>query len=295
MLAARAVRFETGISSTSPRVAQPGTFHPPVYAPFNECSGRELSRPVDNRTGPKRKILAAGEGFRIFPFVVGHESDRRNWRRLLIRSPASRTAKTLRSNQVRAGRKPAASDRWRDGIRRLVRRVPELPRPPETKGREKRPRRQSGLLSPHVARPHREGKSLRPADAPDPRPRSRRVTAGEVGQILGTGPGTGRARAPTRNRRLVRGACPRKPRRGRGRETPRPSSRVPAMPPRWASDRGGHGRDHTVGRTPRSHEQGPGRVDRGGPRPGSWLPKNRSDTREGRGARKRTAPGRPTR
>ena len=53
------------------------------------------------------------------------------------------------------------------------------------------------------------------------------VTTGEVRTILGTGPGKG-----VRIERFVRPS-----------EIPRPSSRETAMPPRWVSGRGGHGRD----------------------------------------------------
>src|SRR6476660_7585062 len=110
--------IERGISSAAPALEEPGTFHPPIYAPFNGRGGRELSPPVDNRNGPERKVLAAARGSRIFPVVVGHGSERRNWRMLLIRSPASPNSEDP-AKQSSAGRAEAGGQRQveRRGIR----------------------------------------------------------------------------------------------------------------------------------------------------------------------------------
>jgi hypothetical protein len=72
----------------------------------------------------------------IFPFVVGHESDRRKRRTLLTTSPAFCERKTVRSNQKRARRKSAASDQ---ATREYGAKTPQV--------------RQSGLESPPVIYP----------------------------------------------------------------------------------------------------------------------------------------------
>jgi hypothetical protein len=86
------------------------------------------------------------------------------------RSPVPSEGEAVRSNQLRARRGPAASDRAA-----------------QTKGRKAQ--RQSGLMSPPVAR-----RTARPRNLPLTTRRtqhraSRPATAGKSGAILGTGPG----------------------------------------------------------------------------------------------------------
>jgi hypothetical protein len=71
---------------------------------------KQLCQSVDNRIATDRKNNGKGLKMDIFPFVVGHESDQRNRRKLLTSRPTFEMRKTVRSNKERARRKSAASD-----------------------------------------------------------------------------------------------------------------------------------------------------------------------------------------
>jgi hypothetical protein len=164
---------------------------------------------VDNSEAGSGKSAAFSRFARIFPLVVGRETGRRKWKRLLIRSPAP--AKAFgRAKQPIAG--TAGVGGQRRGHPKLI-----------------------GVKTPNEASRVRVAASDAPARGErDPRFPVRRtqlrqsllVTADEGRAILGTGPGN----------ELV---CS----HSSSSETPRPSSRETAKPPRWVSGRGGHSRD----------------------------------------------------
>ena len=114
--------------------------HRPTLACLKACARRWITRIA------RVDFLSCFRAARVyFVLVVGHESGRRNWKTAPVTETGFSTRKTLRSNEVRAGRKPAASDRgvipWRTRKRRRGH--------PKLMG-SKGPVRQVGLESPHV-------------------------------------------------------------------------------------------------------------------------------------------------
>jgi hypothetical protein len=97
-------------SAKIPRVKTLPTY-PPASPPAKRGQLLNLRKPVDNFAATCWESRRISRAARIFPLVVGRESGRRNWRRLLIRRPAPQ-AMTVRSNQQRARRESAASDVW---------------------------------------------------------------------------------------------------------------------------------------------------------------------------------------
>jgi len=96
---------------------------------------------------------------RIFPLVVGHESGRRKWRTAPVTESGFLEAKALRSNEERAGRKPAASDR---GVIPKTMPLWHVGGHPELMGSQELVR-QVGLESPPVTFSPREERVLRSA------------------------------------------------------------------------------------------------------------------------------------
>ena len=148
----------------------------------------------------------------IFPFVVGHGSDRRKWKRLLIRSPVLRSTKPCEASN--GGHGGAGGQRQGHPIRgrestqlaiRVIVAASDVPQRGERDPRNAARRTQCGV--------------------------SGSATIGDTHTILGTGPGTGG------NSREVVQALDRD--ETSRREIPRPSSRETAMPPRWVGGRGG--------------------------------------------------------
>jgi hypothetical protein len=71
---------------------------PPRYAPTNSRVIKCLRATVDNQK-PQARISFCFRGTaRIFPFVVGHESGRRNWKTAPVTESGFFEAKSLRSN-----------------------------------------------------------------------------------------------------------------------------------------------------------------------------------------------------
>src|SRR5688572_1385048 len=85
--------------------------YPPASPPAKRGRFLYLRKPVDNFAETCWQNIRIGARARIFPFVVGRESGRRNWRKLLLRRPTPR-AMTVRSKEQRARRESAASDVW---------------------------------------------------------------------------------------------------------------------------------------------------------------------------------------
>ena len=106
---------------------------PPGYSPIKRMACNGLQASVDNSKAASKKSSSKPRTDRIFPLVVGHESDRRKRKRLLIRSPVPGSKPCEASNGGHGG-----AGGQRQGH-------------PTPKG-AKTPHGQSGLLSPPVAR-----------------------------------------------------------------------------------------------------------------------------------------------
>jgi hypothetical protein len=166
---------------------------------------------VDNSSVTCRNPSVNSRIARIFPSVVERETERRNRKRLLTRSPAPAKA-------FGRAKQPIAGTAGVGGQRRGH---PELIDVGKTSNEASRVR----VAASDDTVPRGESPPIHGASDPV----SRR-SAGNGGESAGDPRnGSGKRRAD----RKVRAAS----------EIPRPSSRETAMPPHWVSGRGGYGRD----------------------------------------------------